>query len=88
MARFHGSMAPKGKIAPKTTKNGVKAALKNGSPTDSLRSHSISATKGQMVPMNTTKALTASKMLFTTSPLSRLSMLNTPLASIACTRAA
>jgi len=53
-----------------------------------VRSHSISATKGQIVPMNTTKQLTASKMLFSTKALSRLTVPKTPLAAKTRARAA
>lgn len=67
---------------------GVKAALKKGSPTLRSRPRSICPTKGQIVPMNTTSAATLSRMLFATSALSRLTMLNTPRASIAPARAA
>ena len=87
-ARFHGIIAPTGRIAPSTTMKGVKAMSKNGGPTESLRSNSISATRGQIVPMKTTKQETASRILFITSALSRLARLNTPLASIALARAA
>ena len=60
---------------------GMKAALKNGAPTDSARLHRISAIKGQIVPMNTTKQATVRRRLLTTRPLSRLTMANTPFAS-------
>ena len=67
---------------------GVKAALKKGGPTETVRPQNISATKGQIVPMNTTKDDTAKRRLFKTKPLSRLTVENTPLASIAPARKA
>ena len=67
---------------------GIKAALKKGAPTDSARFHKISATKGQIVPIKTTKQATVSKRLFTTSPVSRLTMAKTPFASSAPARRA
>ena len=87
LARFHGSMAPIGSTKASATMKGVKAASKNGAPTDILRSNA-SPTKGQIVPTNTTKDDTAKRMLFTTSALSRLTIPKTPLASIAPARAA
>ena len=75
-------------VRPSTTMNGVKAMLKKGAPTESLRSKNISAISGQSVPKNTTKHDTASRMLLTTSALSRLTMPKTPFASIAEARAA
>ena len=67
---------------------GVKAALKNGGPTLNFLSKNISASKGHIVPMNTTKHATASTTLFTSKADSRLTMLNTPFASSALARAA
>mmetsp|Transcript_6871 Transcript_6871/g.10807 ORF Transcript_6871/g.10807 Transcript_6871/m.10807 type:complete len:212 (+) Transcript_6871:1378-2013(+) len=87
-ARFHGNIAPIGRMRPSNTMNGVKAMLKKGAPTLSLRSKNISLTSGQIVPMNTTKQDTARKILFNTSALSRLTTPKTPLASISLARAA
>ena len=88
LARFHDISAPTGKITAKATMNGVKAASKNGGPTLSLRSKNISATRGQMVPIKTTKHATASKILLATNALSRLTTEKTPLASIRSARRA
>ena len=82
------SSAPAGRISASATMKGVKAASKKGAPTDSLRPKASSATSGQIVPTKTTKAATASRMLLATSALSRLTRAKTPLASIACARAA
>ena len=79
--RFHGTIAPIGRIKPKAIINGVKAKLKNGAPTDNLRSKNNSATSGQIVPTKTTKELTAKRMLFITNALSRLTNEKTPLLS-------
>ena len=81
VARFHGRMEPMGRISANATMNGVKAALKNGAPTDKARPISTSPTSGQIVPMNTTKAATVSSRLLATSAPSRLTMAKTPLAS-------
>ena len=86
--RFHESIDPIGRIAPRITMNGVKAILKNGGPTESFLSTNISANMGQSVPMNTTKQLTASRILLVTNALSRLTRPKTPFASIAGARAA
>ena len=56
--------------------------LKNGGPTDNLRSKNISATKGHIVPTKTTKQLTARRMLLVSKALSRLTNPKTPFASI------
>ena len=55
---------------------------------DSLLSQAISATSGQSVPTKTTSAAVASRMLFSTSALSRDTIENTPFACIAPARAA
>ena len=58
--------------------NGVNAALKNGGPTESFLSKNNSATRGQIVPKKTTKAETASKILFDISAVSLLTREKTP----------
>ena len=88
LARFHANMPPKGIATAIAKAKGVKAVLKNGGPTETVRSVNISITKGQIVPMNTTKVDTAKSRLFSTSPDSRLMVENTPLASIAPARSA
>ncbi len=88
LARFHDSIAPIGMAIASARTKGVKAALKKGGPTDNVRSKNISATKGQIVPIKTTKVETASKRLLSTKPLSRLTIEKTPLASMAVARAA
>ena len=88
LARFHGITAPTGSTSPSSTMKGVKAMLKNGGPTLSLRSRNISATSGHMVPTKTTKHATANRMLLTSSALSRLTMPKTPRASMAPARRA
>ena len=87
-ARFQGIIAPIGKMIAKPTINGVNAALKNGTPTDNFRSQTNSATNGQMVPIKTTKADTASNRLFATKAVSRLTIAKAPLASSAPARRA
>ena len=71
-----------GSSTARSTMKGVKAASKNGAPTESLRAKASSATKGQIVPTKTTKAATASRTLFITSADSRLTRPKTPFASI------
>ena len=88
LARFHGRVDPIGKITANATIKGVKAMLKNGGPTESFRSISSSATNGQTVPTKTTKQLIASSKLLAIKALSRLTMANTPLLSIALARRA
>ena len=88
LPRFHARMDPKGKTKAKSTIKGEKAASKNGAPTYNLRCQSISATKGQIVPTNTTKQLTASKRLFKTKAVSRLTSPKTPFDSSVEARAA
>ena len=82
-ALFHGRLDPIGKINPNKIMNGVNAALKNGGPTESFLSKNNSATKGHIVPKNTTKADTASSTLLETRAVSLLTTEKTPLASIA-----
>ena len=86
--RFHASMAPGGNITASATMKGVKAASKKGAPTESVRPKAISEKSGQIVPVKTTNAATASRILFITSALSRLTMEKAPFASIAPARAA
>jgi len=86
LPRFHGRIAPRGRTIASATMKGVKAFSKKGAPTDSFLSQAISATSGQTVPMKTTKAATASRMLFSTSAPSRETGAKTPLACIAGAR--
>jgi hypothetical protein len=69
---------PNGNINPNKIIKGVKAALKNGGPTESFLSKNNSATRGQIVPKKTTKADTASKRLFDTNAVSLLTSEKTP----------
>ena len=88
LALFQGKVEPMGRITAKATINGVKATLKKGGPTESLRSIKSSATKGQTVPTKTTKQLMANNRLLAINALSRLTVANTPLLSIALARRA
>ena len=78
LALFQDKFDPKGKIRPNKIMKGVNAMLKNGGPTESFLSKNNSATKGQIVPKNTTKADTASNKLFDTSAVSLLTNENAP----------
>ena len=66
----------------------MKAWLKKGAPTESLRAKASSAISGQSVPTKTTKAATDRSTLFSTSADSRLTMPKTPFASIEPARTA
>ena len=72
LALFQDKFEPKGNIKPNKIIKGVKAALKNGGPTESFLSKNNSATKGHIVPKKTTKADTASNTLFEISAVSLL----------------
>ena len=54
--------------------NGVKARLKNGAPTETLRPVTTSAISGHIVPKKTTKVATTRRRLLRTRPLSRLTV--------------
>ena len=88
LARFHGSCEPIGSSRARATMNGVNAALKKGTPTDSFRLKNNSATSGQIVPIKTTKHDTASSRLLATRADSRLRVEKTPFASILLARKA
>ena len=64
LALFQDKFDPKGNIKPNKIIKGVKAALKNGGPTESFLSKNNSATNGHIVPKKITKADTASNTLF------------------------
>ena len=72
LALFQDKFDPKGNIKPNKIIKGVKAALKNGGPTESFLSKNNSATNGQIVPKKITKADTASNTLFEISAVSLL----------------
>ena len=77
LALFQDKFEPKGNIKPNKIIKGVKAALKNGGPTESFLSKNNSATKGHIVPKKTTKADTASNTLFEISAVSLLAIAKT-----------
>ena len=82
LALFQDKFDPKGKIKPNKIMKGVKAALKNGGPTESFLSKNNSATKGHIVPIKITKADTANSKLFEINAVSLLTNEKTPCASI------
>ena len=57
--------------------NGVKAVSKKAGRPRTLRPVVTSATRGQIVPKNTTSAATTRSRLLSTSPLSRLTVAKT-----------
>ena len=87
-ARFQGSIAPTGRITASATMKGVKAVSKKGACTLSFLPQSNSATNGQTVPTKTSSEATERSTLFITSALSRLTVENSPFASIAPARTA
>ena len=83
LALFQDKLDPKGNIKPNKIIKGVKAALKNGGPTESFLSKNNSATKGHIVPTKITKADTANIKLFEINAVSLLASEKTLLDSIA-----
>ncbi len=87
-ARFHGIKAPIGKNRAKDHHEGGKGLIEEGRPDREFAVEEHLGTSGQTVPTNTTSAATASRILFTTSEVSRETIANTPLSCIEWARKA